>query len=108
MNQPNQENKININVDPDKIEAKYSDSVFINFNPFGFTFDFSQNISQLKMIKVLSRISFSPQHTKAFLNVLQNQVKAYEERFGEIKITDDMKAQAEKQPIGFNIQEDNK
>ncbi len=103
MNNPTPENKININVDPDKIESKYSDAVFINFSPFGFTFDFAQNIPQMKMMKVLTRVSFSPQHTKAFLKVLQSQVKAYEDRFGEVKLTDDMQAQADKNPIGFNI-----
>lgn len=105
MDKSNSENKININIDPDKLESKYSDAVFVNFNPFGFTFDFAQNLPQMKMMKVLSRVSFSPQHTKAFLQVLINQVKTYEQKFGEIKITPDMQAQADKNPIGFNIQE---
>jgi hypothetical protein len=86
------------------LESKYSDSVFVNFNPFGFTFDFAQNIPQMKMIKILSRISFSPQHTKAFLNVLQGQVKAYESKFGVIDVTPDMQEQATKNPIGFNTE----
>jgi len=100
--EPTKKPGININVDPDKLESKYSDSVFINFSPFGFTFDFAQNIPQMKIVKVLSRVSFSPQHTKAFLNVLQNQVKNYENKFGEINITPDMQQQADKHPIGFD------
>ena len=95
-------NQIQLNIDPDKIEAKYSDAAFINHNPFGFTFDFAQNIPQLKMMKIISRISFSPQHTKAFLQALTTQIKSYEAKFGEIQITAAMQAEADKPPIGFD------
>lgn len=101
-------NQIQLNIDPDKIESRYSDAVFINHNPFGFTFDFAQNIPQMKMMKIIHRVSSSPQHTKAFLNVLTAQVKNYEKQFGEITLTPAMQEQATKKPIGFDVDEKNK
>ena len=105
QNQP--QNKIQLNVDPDKIESKYSDSAFINHNPFGFTFDFAQNIPQLKMLKIISRVSMSPQHTKALWNALGVQLKAYEQKFGEIKVTTAMQEEVDKSPLGFDVGNNN-
>jgi len=98
--------KIQINVDPDKIAAQYSDSAFINHNHFGFVFDFAQNIPQMKMLKIISRIAMSPQHAKALLGALQGQVRAYEQKHGVINVTPAMQAEAEKKPIGFDVEEE--
>ncbi len=106
MNEQNHKQKVQINVDPDKIQAQYSDSAFINHNPFGFVFDFAQNIPQMKMLKIISRVAVSPQHAKALLGALQGQVRAYEQKHGEIIITPAMQAQAEKKPIGFDVEEE--
>jgi len=100
--------KIQMNIDPDKIAAQYSDSAFINHNPFGFVFDFAQNIPPMKMLKIVSRIAVSPQHAKAFLGALQSQIKAYEAQHGEIKLSAAMQAEADKKPIGFDVELDKK
>lgn len=99
---PENQNSIQMNVDQDKIESKYTDAVFINFNPFGYSFDFAQSVPQLKMFKIIQRVSMSPQHAKALVQALQNQVLAYEKQFGEITLTAAMQEQANKQPIGFD------
>lgn len=95
--------QINLNVDADKIEARYCDQVMMNMNPFGFTFDFVQQIPQMKAAKVLSRVAMSPEHTKVFAEMLQAALKQYEANFGEIKLTSKMKEEAKKQ-IGFQAE----
>lgn len=102
---PLTEQTIQLNIDQDKIESRYSDAVFINFNPFGYTMDFAQNIPQMKIMKIIQRISMSPQHAKALALTLQNQIAIYEKQFGQIPLTPAMQEQAGKNPIGFNIDE---
>lgn len=98
------EQQANINVDQDKIDAKYSDQVFINFNPFGFTFDFAQAVPQMNMVRVLSRIAMSPQHVKALSEVLKQTIENYEKGFGNIEITKQMQEQVTpKEGLGFKI-----
>ena len=99
------EQQINVNIDPDKVDAKYSDQIFINTNPFGFVFDFAQAIPQMNMIKILSRVAMSPEHAKAFANALNNVLKQYEAQNGDIKLTQEMKDETGKGQIGFNIKE---
>jgi len=95
--------QIQINIDQDKLETKYSDITFITISPFGFTFDFGQNIPQMRMIKISSRVSMSPQHAKAFLGLLQKNVENYEKQFGVINITSAMQEQIDKS-IGFKVE----
>lgn len=97
----------NMNIDQDKIDAKFCDQLLMNSGPFGFTFDFIQNIPQMKTARVLSRIGMSPQHAKIFSEILLNGVKNYEESFGEIKVSTKMKDEAGKQ-IGFRTEVDEK
>ncbi len=98
------EQQMNVNVDNDKIDAKFCDQVMMNSGPFGMTFDFIQQIPQMKTARILSRIAMSPQHAKIFSEILSNGVKQYEENFGEIKLTSKMKDEAERK-IGFQPSE---
>jgi len=93
--------QLNVNVDPDKIDAKFCDQVFMSNSAFGFMFDFLQQIPQMKTTRMLSRIGMSPQHAKIFSEILSNGVKQYEGLFGEIKLTTRMKDEASQQ-IGFH------
>lgn len=101
MNEP-----INANIDHNKIEAKYSDQAMISHNPFGFTIDFGQMIPQMRMVKITNRIAMSPQHAKAFVEALEENIKNYEKNFGEITLTNKMKIEsAQSKKIGFRITE---
>lgn len=104
MNNPS--NQMNINIDTDKIDAKFCDQVMLNTAVFGLTFDFIQQIPQMKTARVLSRIAMSPQHAKIFSEMLSLNIKEYEKNFGEIKISTKMKEESER-PIGFRPVEDN-
>jgi len=97
--------QVQVNIDQDKIDAKYCDQAMISHNPFGFTLDFAQQIPQMRMIKILSRVAMSPEHAKAFLEALTENVKKYEEKFGEIELTKKMRDEAiNPKKIGFQIQ----
>jgi hypothetical protein len=80
------QNKLKINVSPDKIEAKYSDFAIIAKNALGFNLDFAQRIPGGKQVNIISRIAMSPQHAKLFSKVLAKNVEKYENQFGEIKV----------------------
>jgi len=98
--------QVNVNIDQDKIEAKYSDQALISHNPFGFTFDFAQQIPQMHILKILARVAMSPQHAKAFMEALMENVKKYEEKFGEVELTKKMRDEAiNTSKIGFKIQQ---
>lgn len=102
-------NQTQINIDQDKVDAKYCDQALISHNPFGFTFDFAQSIPQMNMLKILSRIAMSPEHTKAFVEALSDNLKKYEAQFGEIELTRKMREEAQSpKKIGFQIQEQRK
>lgn len=101
----NGQQQVQINIDQEKIEAKYCDQTMISHNPFGFSFDFAQQIPQMNMIKILSRIAMSPEHVKAFSEALADNLKKYEEKFGEIELTKQMRDEAvSPKKIGFHIE----
>lgn len=101
--------QIQINIDQDKIDAKYCDQAIISHNPFGFSFDFAQQIPQMNMLKILSRVAMSPEHVKVFSEALTDNLKKYEEKFGEIELTKKMRDGAvSPKKIGFHIEESRK
>lgn len=98
--------QIQVNIDQGEISAKYCDQAMISHNPFGFAFDFAQQIPQMNMLKILSRIAMSPEHAKAFSEALLDNLEKYEEKFGEIELTKTMREQASSpKKIGFHIEE---
>ena len=78
--------KVKINIQPDKMEAKYSDFAIVGKNPLGFHLDFGQRMPSGNQVNIVSRVAMSPQHAKLLLAVLKNNVEQYEREFGEISI----------------------
>lgn len=67
----------------------YCDAIRIMHNPYGFTIDFAQGIPEETgeiTFLVHSRIVMSPQHAKAMLLALEENVKKWEASFGEVKL----------------------
>jgi hypothetical protein len=87
------ENKLKINVSPDKMEAKYSDFAIVSKSALGFNFDFAQRVPGVaKQVNVVARIGMSPQHAKLFAKVLNKNLEEYEKQFGQIKIPEGSKS----------------
>ncbi len=65
----------------------YSNTVRISHTPFEFVMDFGRTTpDEQDLIRIVSRIVMSPQHTKAFLQALEENVRRYEAQFGPINL----------------------
>jgi len=93
--------EIKINVEKDKLEAHYSDIAMIGHQPTSFSFDFGQQVPQMKMVSIVTRVALSPQHAKSFMQVLGQHLAAYEKQFGTIEVSPAVQQSMESKPIGF-------
>lgn len=76
--------KKEVEVDASRVEAEYSNTVNIKHSTFDFVFDFIQVFPP--QAKLVSRVVMSPQHTKAFLEALKENVAKYEAVHGKIAL----------------------
>lgn len=99
--QQNQETKketgIQIQLDEITAQGVYINLALINHTETEFILDFIYVQPQTPQGKVRSRVITSPIHMKRLLNALSENIKKYEERFGEIKLTQEPQSQK----IGF-------
>lgn len=65
----------------------YSNDIQLAVSLFDVTLQFSHNIPESPQL--LGRISMSPQHAKALLGVLHQNIIQYEEMFGKIPAPDE-------------------
>ncbi|MFV0531612.1 MAG: DUF3467 domain-containing protein [Flavobacteriales bacterium] len=77
-------NQINIEV-PDNVHETYANLAIINHSPTEFVVDCIQVMPGMPKAKVRSRIILNPLHAKQLLGALAENVKRYEEIFGEIE-----------------------
>lgn len=78
--------QIKVELKEPEAEGIYSNWVMITYSPSEFVIDFGRILPGLPKAKIYSRIVMTPQHVKRLLDVLQKNVKSYEEKFGEIKL----------------------
>jgi Protein of unknown function (DUF3467) len=99
--QQNQEPKkdagIQIQLDEATAQGVYTNLALINHTETEFILDFIYVQPQAPQGKVRSRVLTSPAHMKRLLNALTDNIKKYEERFGEIKLAQEQQIQK----IGF-------
>jgi len=101
---PQQQQQINIELGDSEAEGNYSNLVLITHSPAEFIFDFARVLPGKNKAKVYSRIIKAPQHAKSFLMALQENIKKYEEQYGEIALKG---IDSKQRNIGFH-QSDNK
>lgn len=87
-----QEKQVQIRIQLDDVMAQgtYANLAFIRHSETEFTMDFIYVQPQEPKAKVRARIISSPGHTKRLLLALQENIKRYEEKFGEIKAAGDL------------------
>ena len=90
------ENNINIELDESIAQGLYSNLVIVNHSPTEFVLDFINVMPGAPKAKVRSRIILTPEHTKKFINALDENLNKYEKSFGKIK-----NFQKEIMPISF-------
>jgi hypothetical protein len=76
---------IQIQLDEPTAQGIYCNLAFVNHTETEFTMDFIYLQPQEPKGKVRARIITSPLHMKRFLLAVQENVRKYEEKFGEIK-----------------------
>jgi Ribonuclease G/E len=81
-----QQKQIQIELSPEQSEGQYANGVGINLTPSEFILDFVRFLPGAQKAKVFARIIMTPQNASLLLNALRENIKKYEDRFGEIKI----------------------
>ena len=78
--------RLEIKIDDEIAAGTYANLCIINHSDAEFVLDFVFMQPARRKSKVASRIIMSPKNAKRMLMLLQQQVKAYEKRFGELSI----------------------
>jgi len=86
MNQQNQQQQKQIQVQLDeKIgQGVYSNLVLISHSNAEFVLDFTRMLPGMPKAVVQARVILTPQHAKGLLTALEENIKRFEESFGEI------------------------
>jgi hypothetical protein len=77
---------VNIEIGDKEWEGIYSNFVIITHSPSEFVIDFARMLPGANKAKVFSRILMTPQHAKALMATLENNIKRFESEHGEIKM----------------------
>ncbi len=77
---------LNIEIGPEQSEGIYANGVGIHHTPSEFILDFLRVLPGAQKAKVFTRIIMTPQNVILLRNALDDNIKKYEERFGNIKI----------------------
>jgi hypothetical protein len=85
--------QINIEL-PADLEAVYSNFAIINHSPSEIVVDFARLLPNMPKARVYARVIMTPLNAKLLLAALQDNLSKFEERFGEIRMPDDISFQA--------------
>lgn len=89
---------INVELGEKESEGIYSNLALISHSPSEFVLDFARVLPGSPKAKIYARIVMTPQHVKLLLKALEENIKRFEEKFGEIKVFE-----MDKKEIGFNV-----
>ncbi|OGU57587.1 MAG: hypothetical protein A2X64_09050 [Ignavibacteria bacterium GWF2_33_9] len=81
-----QQHQINIELGEKEAEGIYSNLAIISHSNAEFIIDFTRILPGVPKAKVFSRIIMSPSHAKLLIRALNENIKKFENQFGEIKI----------------------
>jgi len=87
MDDPKKKSKqVQIKANEEMSQGRYSNSMFIAHGPEEFILDWLLNAPT--GAQLVSRIIVTPGHVKRIISALTDNLKRYEEKFGEIKLTE--------------------
>ena len=89
---------VNIEIGDKEWEGIYSNFVIITHSNSEFVLDFARMLPGAPKAKVFSRILMTPQHAKALMGTLDNNIKKFESEHGPIKLLPNDPSRG---PIGF-------
>lgn len=80
-----EENQLNIELSEEIAEGVYANLAMIAHSNSEFVIDFIRIMPGVPKAKVKSRIILTPEHAKRLLFALQDNVRKFEDNFGEIQ-----------------------
>lgn len=86
MEQKPQPRKLNVELGTEESEGIYSNLALIANSPQEIVIDFARIMPGREKAKVYSRIIMTPGHAKMLLKTLEDNIKNYENQWGEIKV----------------------
>ena len=87
MDKPkNKPQQIKIEFNEDSTSVEYSNFVVVTHSGAEFVLDYIRVLPGMAKAKVKSRIIMSPMHVKTLMFALQDNIKKFEDKFGEIKV----------------------
>lgn len=105
MQQPPAPSKqIQVSLDDQVGQGIYANLALISHSGAEFIIDFTRMLPGLSKASVQARIILTPQHAKGLLSALEDNIRKFEERFGEIKVA---AGKSEAKNFGFQSNEDN-
>ncbi|MBA7601946.1 MAG: DUF3467 domain-containing protein [Calditrichaeota bacterium] len=81
--------QIQVELDEKVGTGEYSNLAIVTHSPAEFILDFTQVMPGLPKARVRARIIMAPLHAKSFAMALNENIKKYEARFGDIQVTQD-------------------
>lgn len=66
----NDDTQFQVNLNPEKVNILYTDTVFMNVNDDGVIFDICQKVGNSTQLQVVSRIGMSREHANKFVKKL--------------------------------------
>src|SRR5215218_8322264 len=84
------QNQINIELTEEIAEGVYANLAMTAHSNSEFVIDFIRLMPGVPKAKVKARIVITPEHAKRLLAALKDNIKKYEEVFGDIKQNEDM------------------
>ena len=82
--QPNQDTTLDVELPEDIAEGIYANLAMIAHSNSEFVVDFIRLMPGLPKAKVKSRIILTPEHAKRLLFALKDNIRKYEDAFGDI------------------------
>ena len=84
--EPKKQHQIKIELDDNVGQGEYANFAVVTHSPAEFVMDYIRVLPGMTKSKVKSRIIIAPMHAKTLVMALQDNIKKYERKFGEIKI----------------------
>ena len=82
----NKPQQIKIEFNEESTNVEYSNFVVVTHSAAEFVLDYIRVLPGMSKAKVKSRIIMSPMHVKTLMFALQDNIKKFEVKFGEIKV----------------------
>jgi hypothetical protein len=78
--------QLKTNTDSQQIPEVYTNAVLTNMTPYEFEITLGLGSSNYEGVRPVVNVRMSPQFAKEFAELLQNNIKLFEDKFGEIKV----------------------